>query len=317
MQHKPSIMCRIKQLIRLHGDNLTPHEEKYLTNFEVKTSNFYGLPKIHKSRSVIEAVNATTTDFAECHNPEDLKFRPIVAGPACPTHRLSNFVDILLRPYIKHVKSYVRDDIDFLNHLPTNIDKDILLSTFDVSSLYTNISHELGIEAIQYWLENDAGSDQHRVSKTFIVESLKLILENNTFNFGTKHFRQTSGTAMGTKMAPTYATLVLGYLELKLYALFEDKYGPEGREYIKKNFKRYLDDVFCLWDSNKYGDVTFLYNGYNNLVPNMKFTMEQSDTHIAFLYILVNKQGSNISTYVYYKPTDSKSYCGFSFKYQN
>ncbi len=67
----------------------------------------------------------------------------------------------------------------------------------------------------------------HDISKQFILEGLKLILENNTFCFGSKHFRQALGTAMGTKMAPTCATLVLSYLELKMYVSFEQMFGPE------------------------------------------------------------------------------------------
>ena len=41
--------------------------------------------------------------------------RPIVAGPSCATSRLSDFLEILLKPYLKHVKSYVRESVDFLN----------------------------------------------------------------------------------------------------------------------------------------------------------------------------------------------------------
>ncbi len=80
---------------------------------------------------------------------------------------------------------------------------------------------------------------------------------------------------MSTKIAPTYATLVLGYLELKLYAWFEQIFGPEGREYIVKNFKRFLDDVICLWYNDKFGDVTILFDIINDLDPNIKFTMEK------------------------------------------
>ncbi len=109
-------MCKIKHLIKLHGQNFTKHENEYLTECEVKTSNLYGLPKVHKSNIIIYAIKQTETDYIECHNTPDLKFRPIVAGPPCPTHRLSNLIDILLRPYIKQIKRYVRDDINFLNH---------------------------------------------------------------------------------------------------------------------------------------------------------------------------------------------------------
>ena len=40
--------------------------------------------------------------------------RPIVAGPNCPTRRLSNLVDILLKPFLIHIKSYIKDNLDFL-----------------------------------------------------------------------------------------------------------------------------------------------------------------------------------------------------------
>jgi hypothetical protein len=41
----------------------------------------------------------------------------------------------------------------------------------------------------------------------YILETVKIILERNVFYFDGKFYRQKRGTAMGTKMAPTYATL--------------------------------------------------------------------------------------------------------------
>ena len=52
-------------------------------------------------------------------------------------------------------------------------------------------------------------------------------------------YTQVRGTAMGTKFAPTYATLVLAYLEEKLYVQTEIKYGKEFARYIKDNWKRF------------------------------------------------------------------------------
>jgi len=46
---------------------------------------------------------------------------------------------------------------------------------------------------------------------------MMFILENNVFKFDNNYYKQTKGTAMGTKFAPTYATLVLGFLEKQLY----------------------------------------------------------------------------------------------------
>ncbi len=306
-------MNRIRKLVKDHSTELTEKEQQYLTDFEVKTSNFYGLPKIHKSTVIINEVKQTAEDFIQCIDPADLKFRPIVAGPSCATHRLSNFIDILLRPYIKFVKSYVRDDIDFLTHLPETIKESSVFVSFDVTSLYTNISHELGIRAISYWLNNYTSSETNhsRISKQFILDGLKLVLENNTFQFGRMHFRQISGTAMGTKMAPSYATLVLGYLELKLYSIFEEHFGSAGKEYLIENFKRFLDDVFCIWDQELYGDISILLDMLNNLDSNIKFTIEIGKDGLPFLDIMVKRDGTRITTDLFYKPTDSKLYLDF------
>ena len=42
---------------------------------------------------------------------------------------------------------------------------------------------------------------------------IEIILNNNSFQFDNINYIQILGTAMGTKMAPTYTTLTLAYLE--------------------------------------------------------------------------------------------------------
>ena len=42
--------------------------------------------------------------------------RPIVAGPNCPTKRLSQLIDIILKPLLIHIKSYVKHNLDFLEN---------------------------------------------------------------------------------------------------------------------------------------------------------------------------------------------------------
>ncbi len=128
-----NIICNIKYLIKINGQNLTKHENEYLTEFKVKTSTLYVFQKVYKSKVIIDAIKQTEIVYVEC--PQDLTFRPNVAGPACPTYKLSNLIDIFLRPYMIHVKGYVGDNIDFLNHFPENI----IFCTFELSSLYTNI----------------------------------------------------------------------------------------------------------------------------------------------------------------------------------
>ena len=74
-----------------------------------------------------------------------------------------------------------------------------------------------------------------------------MIITNNTFCFNSKHYRQTKGTAMGTKFAAVYATLVIGYLEEILYDKINVKYGIQFTNKFVKKWNRFLDDCFILW----------------------------------------------------------------------
>lgn len=298
---------QVKRLVDEAGDDFTKSEKDYLTKFESKTSQFYGLPKIHKSQLIIDKIKETQSECVELLDPTDLKFRPIVAGPVCPTHRLSSLIDILLKPFIKYVKSYIRDDIDFLNYLPQSISDDEIFTSFDVTSLYSNITQNLGLEAIDFWLSKFPDDINERFSKNFILKGIKIILENNTFEFGAHNYRQILGTAMGTKFAPNYATLVLGYLETKLYRIIQEKYDSNFSEFIQKTFKRYLDDCFLIWNKSK-GEIDDFHKILNSLNTNINFTLETNALELPFLDILVKRLDGKIVTDIFYKPTDSKQY---------
>ncbi|XP_014781979.1 uncharacterized protein LOC106877555 [Octopus bimaculoides] len=207
----------LETLILKLGKGLTEKEKDYITNFRCKPSLFYGLPKIHKSQTITNACKKNPGLCINIPTPEDLTLRPIIAGPACETHRLSNFLDIILKPYLKYVKSFIRDDLDILEHLPKTTDEEALLVSFDVINLYTYIPHDYGIEAIKFWLEKHPEALPDRINQTFIIESLKFIPQNNYFIFDTTYYRQKYGIAMGTKAAPVLANLIMGYFESSLY----------------------------------------------------------------------------------------------------
>ena len=46
------VMKRIASIIEKYKDNLIKNEKEYLTSFSYNTSNFYGLPKLHKSKLI-------------------------------------------------------------------------------------------------------------------------------------------------------------------------------------------------------------------------------------------------------------------------
>ena len=298
---------QINQLVDQFEDELMEEESEYLRNFEHSTSYYYGLPKIHKCEEIETAIKENNSEYIHIPQPKTLKFRPIVGGPNSATQRLSHLIDLILKPLCKQVPSFVRDDLDFLNTLPTCVENSSKLITFDVVNLYTNIPHDLGIKAIEFWLQNC--ELERQFDKDFILNGLKLILEGNVFYFDGKYYVQKKGTAMGTKMAPTYATLVLGYLENILYDKVGVKYGNEVKEYLITNWKRFLDDCFVI--ETRLLNSHDLHTELNDLQSGIMFTMNESDTEMPFLDILVQKEGETITTDLYSKPTDTHNYLNF------
>ena len=123
---------RAKEIINAlhHGD----HMDDMTTTWSSLTPNppripvFSTLTKIHKPNPV---------------------GRPIISGCEGPTERISSFVDHLLQPIAKIQKSYLKDTTDFLNFIEkTKVAKDTILVSMDVTSLFTNVPQEEGIEIV-------------------------------------------------------------------------------------------------------------------------------------------------------------------------
>ena len=245
-----------------------------------------------------------------------ITLRPIVAGPNCPTRRLSNLVDKLLKPFLMHIKSYIKDNLDFLAKCSRENKCDTILTTFDVVGLYSNIPHEYGLEAIEFWLNIFPESLHPRFPKEFILESVKFILENNNLKFDNEYFNQIKGTAMGTIFAPTYANLTMGYFELTFYDICRNRFGEDLGNFIYENWSRFLDDCETLLEENKIVPNDLL-NILNSINPSIQFTMEYSKEAIPFLDILIKRDNEKIWMDIYYKPTDTHRCLPFSSNHPN
>ena len=306
----PNIHKKIEELLNQYQDHLTEKEIEYLHNFESKNSIIYGLPKVHKSKMISEAIEQQNQDTIHILNPADLKFRPIIAGPINPTSHLSNFIHIILKPYLEEIPSFIKDSQTFLQSLPPRIDSESILVTLDIVSLYTSIPHNLGLEAVEFWLDKFPDRLHYRIPKSFILEAISLILTNNYFEFNNQIYLQLQGTAMGTKMAPTYANMTVGFLEWKLYQKLNLTSTKEDCLYIHNNWKRYLDDCFIIWNKNK-TELDQFISQINNLHHSIQFTSEINSNSIPFLDIKIIKKGENIETDIYRKPTDTLNYIDF------
>ena len=93
-----------------------------------RTQQLYFLKKIHK---------------------DPIAVRPIVSGCAGPTERISQLIDLHLKPHIPKMESYVKDSGHLISILEsTPLQKKCTLATIDVKALYLNIPHKEGISAI-------------------------------------------------------------------------------------------------------------------------------------------------------------------------
>ena len=119
----------------------------------------------------------------------------------------------------------------------------------DIESVCTSIPTELGLETFEYWIMRKGDVIPRHFIKGFILEAIELILKSNSFLFDTKMFNQIIGTALGTKCAPQYACLTIGYQEeTKLFTKDLPKYfSNEECLLIREFFKRYMDDNFFFW----------------------------------------------------------------------
>ena len=133
--------------------------------------------------------------------PSDLTSRPIVSGPKSVTKGISKLLEQILTPLVGQLKTYVKDERDFLKKFPKQIDPDSYILCCDVKSLYSSTPNELGLQAVEYWVEKLAHLIPRRFSKNFILEGTKFVLENNNFHFHDKTMRQIIGTAMGKEVA--------------------------------------------------------------------------------------------------------------------
>ena len=123
-------------------------------------------------------------------------------------------LDLILQPYVGQTRSYIKDTSDFLEKISSiELEEDDWLFTMDVTSLYMNIPHDEGIECIRNLLNSKR---QNKLPRNHnLIKMLELVLKLNNFTFNSENYLQVNGTAMGTRVAPTYANLFMDSIERK------------------------------------------------------------------------------------------------------
>ena len=118
------------EISNLKNDNLqTSKTENSPLKKKIIPPEFHVLPKIHKTNNL---------------------GRPVTSSINCHTSRVLEFVDYYLQPEVKKLRSYVKNTADFIKKIEAidHVSDDSYLVSLDVRSLYTNIPHKEGIDAV-------------------------------------------------------------------------------------------------------------------------------------------------------------------------
>ena len=115
-----------------------------------------------------------------------------------------------------------------------NIPDNAILVTSDVVGLYPSIPHEARLRALKEVLDS---REEKKISTDDLIKMAEFALRNNYFEFNNQVKHQISGTAIGTKFAPTYACIFIDEIEANF--LQTQEFQPLVRF-------RYIDDVFFI-----------------------------------------------------------------------
>ena len=164
------------------------------------------------------------------HKPNNLG-KPIGNGIGSTTEKISAYVDQEIRHLVPSIPSYLKDTIHLIHKL---LGKKLAPGDILVT-LYTNIPNTEGIQALNRILEE---TNTHPIKKLLICRLANLVLTKNYFKFNKRIYRQIQGTAIGTRMAPSYANIFMKYVEMQLIDTSPKK---------PTLWLRFIDDIFMIW----------------------------------------------------------------------
>ena len=253
----------------------------------------YGLAKVHK---------IVTDDLPS--------FRPILSAIGTSTYKLAKF----LVPVLEHLTTNeytIKDSFTFAEELQS-FDSKLVMASFDIESLFANISLQ---ETIDLCVESLFRDRTHvdNLSNDSFRELLTRTMSESLVLFDQEFYKQHDGVAMDSPLGSTLANVFLCYHE----KIWLQNCPSEFKPVI---YRKYVDDTFLLFRSKQH--IEKFRNYLNRQHKNIKFTSEtENENSIAFLDIKITRDNNKIMTSVYRKPTFSGVFTNFesfipkSYKY--
>ena len=138
-----------------------------------------------------------------------------------------------------------------------------------------------------------------------LIDLLKIIVENSTFMFTDKMYKQKVGVPMGGSSSAELADLRM--YEILKNILYQFEHGNKILTCLG-----YRDDGFIIYKGSE-EEIHSLFNLANTVHPHLKFTYEFSKTELVFLDTVIYKgerfkNEGTLDIKTYFKPTETFQY---------
>ena len=135
------------------------------------------------------------------------------------------------------------------------------------------------------------------ISKNGFRDLLNLATKESFFTFNNKFYIQVDGVAMGSPLGPILANIFLSHHEENWLNKCPIKFKPSF-------YRRYVDDIFVLFESSESADSFREYMSSKH--QNINFTVEKENVgSLSFLDVKICRKNDTFNTSVYRKPTFS------------
>jgi len=268
----------LKTILKENQNILSQPEITYLSRsikLQHRVPLFYRLPKVHK-------------------NPMSL--RPVVSTANSLLSYFSNWADYKMKQLLPLIHSYTKNSTSIIKDLKQlTIPDDALLFAADAKSIYTNIDTDLGLATLREFLEYNTDQLPTDFPTDFFLNIMEIVMKNNIFSLMGTYWLQLSGTAMGTLVTCSYATIIIGHHEnTNILTTFQSNL---------LYYRRYIDDVLGVWLE----PATNKHETWNNFKKKLnewgtlEWVIEEPSKKTNFLYLTLHLQNSKIHTKTYQK----------------
>ncbi|CAG2219945.1 unnamed protein product [Mytilus edulis] len=256
---------------------------KYLSaKRDLKPGRLYLLPKLHKlDPELIESVQQNPTLYKNVR----IQGRPIVSLSGTVLERIGQYLDKFMLPAVLKQETHLRDSLEFINIIEKlQVKPDAYLVSFDIKEMYNNMSHVEMIDAVKHAWPTIIKC-KHTIllpPLRYILELLKIVLENNEFMFNGKFYKTSTGVPMGNSLSPEIT-------DLRVYEVLNSILRTFQHKQKISSLYRFRDDGFFIYNEGTDDEISQFFEHANRQHALLKFTHEKSQTKMQFLDVLVFK----------------------------